>query len=236
MNTKNKLSVLVFAVLAVLGGLISFTKCTNTQKVQTTYSEAELKAFWAAHIEPVLIGELVAGKCQIPEVRERYAMLCAETKNRYKAFFEIKMITNYDERSHEISFGCSTLNDGAVLEIIMPKQIDIWRELQCSNRADWREQFRNYLIISFMHEMEHIVGDPTDQPGKNDRHNLIAKEKRAWARTIEYTIVPMVEKYHLPISPSDQVYYDWWVATGRSENSPTWEALITHFYGPLRDH
>ncbi|MEK7552321.1 MAG: hypothetical protein AAB534_02805 [Patescibacteria group bacterium] len=200
------------------------------------YSPTYQLDFWEKNVKPIVSG-IVAGKCDIQEVQERYDLLVKEVVRKYSTY-KINLVTTYHPKSRFIYFASSNREGKATIDIFLPTQLDVWDEVYSSGESNWREQFRCYVIVAFLHEMEHLAGDPP-YPGeeKDNRNSLVACESMAWARTVEHTVAPMVEKHQLPVSKSDRNYYDYWrIGCERDANHPAWESFIRDIYGHLRDH
>lgn len=198
------------------------------------YTDAVQKKFSADHVEPT-INKIYEGTYHIPAIQERYNFLFKEVERRYGGY-SIQLINGFATESQEISFGCFIKDGKAYLDIIMPKQIEIFEELRASGIPNWQEVFQYHIMLNFMHELEHIAGDPEELDQINDLGALVRRETLAWDRTCRYEIRPLIDHAGASaVTRSAMIFYDGWLATGKDADSKAWADFIIDKYGYLRD-
>ena len=169
-------------------------------------------------------------KYPIPEVNARYHALTQEIIQRYGVTFGVEAVTSFSKDSEEI-FAASGLNESKpTVSFFIPKIMNVYAKLWASRVPDWEKQFEDDIVISMLHELDHLalgeVGLPSDTTD-----DLIAHEEKVWAQTCEHSIsVFVAERY--PLSQSKLAYWNDWVACGKRENS-CWKAAIAGVYAPI---
>ena len=228
----------LYAVLALLFLASCGKEKQEVVSTPTSYdasipTEAEQEAFWTEHVKPIVIDELAASQYHIPEIRDRYAFLSTITNAHHR--LQICAVFAFHPKSRDIIAGNRMSSDAAILEVYVPKLMKLWDGLRLAGETRWREQFELTVVVSVMHELDHLVDPQTGLYDDGSLETLVAKEKSAWAKTCEFTIAPLVEIYHLPLSPIIRFYYEGWVNTGRDEESKAWHEFIRKSHAPLRE-
>lgn len=241
--TRKKLLVIAFAVTLATLAYLGVTSSDSHQQagfsIQHPTPEVETqKAFWAAHLDQVIRVELMASPStyRIKEIRERYATLAQEIETRYGRIMGLCPITNYNEKSHDILAGCSMTYGLPRVELVIPLFMEKFETYQMSGNSDWEERFELLAVLSVMHEMEHIaLGQVEEGNPEISFEKLVENEKAAWANTCQFSIGPLVEIYQAPISSSDMLYYNDWIACGKNPDSQAWDKAIRGAYETERE-
>lgn len=194
------------------------------------YSVERVHEFWDLHLNKIIMGELVRGTYPINPIDARYKVLFDETVKRYGRPFNIRASTQRVNSPEIIPSGCFMKGGVPFVWISVPAMMDVYSTLQHSGGPHWEKQFEAFVVISVLHEMDHIaigeVGSPSDT-----REELIDRETKAWAETAENTL-PIFVKNNFPMDPSDTSYYKAWVSCGREENA-CWKSFIEGGYASI---
>lgn len=220
----------VVTALVVLGLYVGVTqKPAEKMSGPKEYSEKELRQFWEVHLKELVQDGLFAGKHPVPDIQDRLQYLHREIQVRYKKY-NVQLSVAHPTQTNAFA-GCSFSNGVPNLVIFVRNCMSWYYQAQpvVDYSGTKEEAFATLVTSVVMHEFEHIVGD-TPHGEIVDPVDKIAFEKRAWARTCEYTLRPLVEKQKAAISVSDQIYYTNWVLSGRNEDSPEWIAFIEDTY------
>ncbi len=231
--------VILAVILAIVCSVAPLIKSGGEKIAETRhpdsspYSDEELKQFWENHAYPIM-SSLINHTYHIPEINDRYLKENILINKRYGTL-KVHMSQTYITNSHEIMAASQIKSNTAIMILVIPKMLIVYRGLESSRDPVWRERFENVFVISVMHELDHLTYEKI--PAKNEKiplDKLVELEKQAWALTCEYTLAPLVEKYNSPLESSDQIYYTNWIYTGRSVDSPAWEKFIRDAYKVTR--
>ena len=232
---------LAFAVLLTLDWIVNHQVNTEHRQSQSTdpsrsfYPDFEQKKFWSEHLEPIFQA-LIGHKYHIPEIQKRYDDSMAIIDNLYGRL-NINISSNYIAQSHNILAGSGFATNGIPeLTIVVPAIMDVYASLRSSEHPGWKEAFEYCNVLNVMHELDHIAYEEkhTMQTHLLPLDQLVEHERGAWARTCEYSIAPLVEKYQVLLTASEMQYYKLWVNTGRNPNNPEWIIAIRNFYKETR--
>jgi hypothetical protein len=96
----------------------------------------------------------------------------------------------------------------------------------------FRRLFENFVIISFLHELDHLLLGVTVGAG-NRLASIMEQERLAWAETCEKTI-RLFDENGDRLYSGDRVYYETWVRSGRNADSQLWRDFIAKMYGQIQ--
>jgi hypothetical protein len=230
----NTVRILV-AVLAAFSCFGTYaTENIFSQGSLTPYTETQLKAFHAFHMQKVLEEGLMVGKHPVPELNARYIKLMEMVKKRYGMYPTFTLSPSYDKTSRERAGTSGIINRVPTVGFIVPALWDYYVELQGIWGSKLGEaMFSNALIIGLLHELEHLGYGLIDDSRKAFDPNLDAVEAATWAHTCEETIRIFVEK-GLPLANNERASYQVWVESGRNAASSKWQKAIKDRYESAR--
>jgi hypothetical protein len=148
------------------------------------------------------------------------------------------MCTTYNKASKDIIAGSGfTPENVPVVEFIIPKVMDEYKELAQKNEPNLEERFQILVVTSFMHELDHLklghgLGKVRGYISSLDE--LSKDEAEAWAETCRYTFTPLVEKYHIQLPGTKNEFFNNWVKCGKDASSLEWKNFIREFYKATR--
>lgn len=217
--------------------LSTFITCSLPTVEERLPAEIEQKIFWDRHLDKVISKDLLPypSTFYIPEIRDRYNFLRKTISKRYARGIEFNCSTVFSPRSRNVAAGCEVREGIPCLRLFIPKQMEICEEFRQSGKEDWNEQFKLSVVVSIMHELEHLACDPSDDPKDTQTlEGLVFQEKIAWDSTCRYSIMPLIENHHFNMAGSHVLYYRAWIATGRDKDSPGWTKFLTDAYREAR--
>ncbi len=221
---KKQKAVLFTAIFIVVS--VFFYQKTEEQKatIKPSRTEAEIKNFWEVEVAPT-INSLVESKTQYAEVNARFTDSNNEVFKKTHKVLAVNLSTAYHwaTKDAEASAGFDFNNGSVSIEIYVQSIMDTFEVMRERSEPLWREAFCAHIIIVFMHEMEHARGD-IDQI----KHIDINEEFRAWKETCRYTIAPLADKYHIPLTLNDFKVYMAWKES--DVNNQVWINAIRHLY------
>lgn len=188
-------------------------------------SEDEQRRFWEQNLHAVVIDQLMVGNYQIPKIAERFAYLWNMVAMRYQEELWLSLVTMYNPASKAIRAGAVVHNGVPTVELVIPAIMDEFNEVRLTGDDDWMERSQLSVVISVIHEMEHLAGDDFGA-------DLVTEEARAWHLTCLYVLAPLVEIYGLDIGSTAHVYYRLWIEAGRSEG-PAWTEAVGSIYNQI---
>lgn len=195
----------------------------------------EIRDFWTREIEPTMKC-LFDGKCQFPEIQQRYFFLKKVISATYANPLHISL---HDEEPPDktsealcLPFGCRMNNCRPEVGIFVPIVRTIWRDARKVKYDGFRSRVQADLLIGFIHELDHIALDM--MPNSPTLGQMIDCERVVWGSTCEYAIKPLVEIHRVEMCQSDLLYYSAWVQSGRNVNSESWKNFITGLYKTIR--
>lgn len=196
------------------------------QPSDATPSVDDQRVFWDDHLHQHIVGELMAGQHAVSEVNARFLELRRVVESATGNQLHLDLVTNYDPKIRAVRAGASIKDSVPIISLIIPSIMNEFREFEQSGRVGWLDEFRLSVVVSIMHEMEHLASYSYAEP---DHEHLVSEEVSAWHATCEYTLAPLVERYGLEIGQSASVYYQIWLQADRGK-SPEWEASIREIY------
>lgn len=187
--------------------------------------ESEVKAFWARELEGLFKERILTGQTEYAVLNAQLRESRVEIRKRYGRDLEMRMVANYAKAGWLVMMGSLVSKGQPAVELIIPSLMILHHE--CAKRGhDARRAFELAILVGFLHELDHLA------LGEVGRSTHVESEKRAWARTCERTIRPLVE-FGAPVEAGHRIYYDAWVSARRDERSPKWDAFIRTHYGAL---
>jgi hypothetical protein len=243
---KKTRSLLIFTIVAIILVAVVATlinkmsqdeKALPTQVTASSYSLTEMQNFWSDNFSQT-VDSLFTGKYPLPKVQQRFNEVTKHIRERYGYTNIIIHLNDGYEPENALILAGSSLTDGdkPTLEITVPSLIDIYKREQRKGDPDANERVRYVLVLSIMHELDHLAFDTMkgtrEHPPSLDQ--LVDSERKIWALTCEYSIRPMIEDYHITLTTSEYVYYNKWVEIGRNADSPAWVAFIRNLYKDTR--
>ncbi len=234
---KNRFWIFFFAIVSVV--CVSAFVYWHKQKDNTLdkgepseYTDTEQHLFYDHHLKYTL-EDILGGKYLIPEINARYQERSQKITARYGKLFRVSFCTSYSKASHRVLRGCWIDGTQPVIQIFIPANMDLYQEMRGKNESDWEKKFEYTLIIGFLHELDHLAeGVPGNGKQTDEEKDLC--EEIAWAATCEFTIRPLVERYHLSLEQSNDAYYQAWVEANRDRNNEKWKQFIQQTYSVTR--
>jgi hypothetical protein len=214
--------------LFVFFGMLTLSDSGKSQEKYEKYSKEETVQFWNLHLDKMIMNDLVGGKYEIPAINDRYKFLLDEIITKYGRPFGILGSISYYEKSKS-AVACYTMKD-LKIGIFIPVAMDSYQELKMSNKSGWEKQFEAFVIISFIHEVEHVAGGAIDRD-LGDKKAFIEEETRAWSETCEHTISTFLNSGY-SLDPSSAIYFRNWLDCGR-ENNECWRSFIEREYSSV---
>ena len=223
----------IFLIVIGVGTWIAWTttrsekKEVSAQPTVVPYSSEEMLKFWDDQVHPI-INIIIAKKCFDSDINEHYREMEKKLKTDYDGGINFELLRAY---AVERGVFASTRLEGrkAIIGIFLPNIMDHYHKLKNENNPQWEELFETDMVISFLHEMEHITYGYAP-PGHPSLEQIVDAEKRTWAITCEKVIRPFFEKSH--ISSSFIITYNNWVRCGRDVEGRSWEEYIRGKYSP----
>jgi len=198
------------------------------------YTLAEMQAFWKTHCDEACREQLPNNRYHIPEVQERYNLLCKKINEKYGKIHRISASPIYARASKDITAGAvPRVNDPEVV-FFVPAMVDCFH--QRKNAGGKEDEMKYTCVVGYIHELEHLAWEkPLEFREENAPLDaLVESERVTWDLTCRFTIAPLIERYGAPIGPSDRGYYENWVKSGCNSESPEWERFIRGQYRRTR--
>ena len=191
--------------------------------------------FWNMEMNEILV-PLSNGQYILSEVQQRYDWLNDQIVKKYikRIIVNISDVLPKDSAGEGklIAFGASLKDSQPQIAIFVPALLLIFEQMMFIGRRDSRQLFQNFVVISFIHELEHLQMGFSSQE-ETSLKETINTERRVWAQTCEQTICLFTEVYRQEISSLDLRYYSAWVNCGRNADSKAWKAFVAGMYGSL---
>ena len=235
MNLPNAL---VYNIISIFL-LLTFGACKKTEnKILSNHKDKQLSideihSALNTHLSP-LRDLLEKDKCEFPEIEARIKSLKVQIASRYKQPLHMIIAPNYSSMDERVVALARVEATGPVIILFIPTILDIYDDLKASHNSHWEEEFKSLLLISPLHELDHLASGYVQTPTDTDK-SIQAKtfrEKNTWALTCEYSIRPLITK-GLHINESHSARYKEWVKANRNVNSPNWDKFIHSQYESL---
>lgn len=229
----------IFLLLVLTSAFIGILFAVNAKKNPTpphlpSYTAEEQQAFWAEHF-PNFLDWFFQGGLPFPELNERCAMLRGLIQQRYGKDLHINLVTTYNPDSPAVLAGNYIKEGVPELELVVSNVINLHNAFRASGDPEWKPRLQNGVLVSMMHEMDHLAYGYTSEFGKRSPlEELVEDERRAWALTCEHTLRILVEHCHAPLNSSDMQYYHHWLVCNRDENDPRWKEGLWNVYSVTR--
>jgi len=197
--------------------------------------DPQMVQFWNMEMNDILV-PLVNGQYALSEVQQRYNLLNDQIVARYGQKIRVNISDVFPRdipgENKIIAFGASMKDGEPQIAIFVPGLLLLFEQMLFTGRPDFRNLFGTFVVISFMHELDHLqIGFSGNE---DSLEGTINTEKLAWAQTCQQTIRLFAEVYHQEISSLDARYYSAWVECGRNADSQAWKGFITEMYGSLQ--
>jgi hypothetical protein len=228
--TRKRKVVTLISLLTTLI-LTGFISCQNL-KEEREPSFDEQHTFWIKNVQQVAEGQLMSYKFPIPEVRQRYTHLVQKVIQRYDKFTLERLhghLLSGDGK--RVAATCTTRQDGreGVVVISIPALMKRFDPMQRVGNPGWREAFERSVIITIMHEFEHLAHDRLTEDHFKEHKNLVKAETGAWHRTCKFTIQPLFEKYGFGLDWYSNQFYELWCQNGKSDGDQ-FQSAISKIY------
>jgi hypothetical protein len=179
--------------------------------------ESEIREFWVRELEAFFKERILKGQTDYSVLNAQLVESYAAVRKQYGHDLSYKLVDRYAKRGWRAKMGSSVNEGRPTMSLFIPSLMILKRI--CAHRR----MFELTILVGFMHELDHFV------LGEVGKGTLIESEKRTWARTCERTIRPLIE-LGAPVEDGNQRCYNAWMAAGRDEKSPQWDAFIkTHY-------
>jgi hypothetical protein len=199
-----------------------------------SYSEEQVRTFYEAHMRGVVESHFFARKHVLPEIEQLLGTLLDKTYQRYGKKLHIEIVPTHRPESRTIREASGVFDGVPVILLLVPARMDQYYWWRSQRGADSGQMFRHSLTIGIIHELLHLAYGPeygSTEPVSDEAVSL--EEVSTWALTCEQAIRVFVEK-GLPLPPEDLLYYEAWVAGGRTELSQSWNNYVKQAYANTR--
>jgi len=198
--------------------------------------DPEMKVFWDTELANI-IQRLDGNVHRLPGIQERFNLLISRANNRYMRPIDLRIVCAELKieagEGRRIAFGCSVTNGQPSVTIVVPEMKRTFDELRQEDPGLFRRMFENFVIVSFLHELDHlalgIVGGADISVAQ-----IIECERMVWAETCETTLRLFTETYKEILYVGDRLYYAAWIRGGRNAESQTWRDFIAKMYGQIQ--
>lgn len=219
--------------LSLLLALVFFLIRGAESKIQsgdTMPSKDEMNAFWDAKMEKIILRVADGQYEKVPEINSHHQVLKSRLVRRYHQAIVIGKCTRFNESSRSVDAGSSMENGKPTVAFYIPAAMLSYNKLVKQYGVNEGEEvFERSMVISFLHELDHLAFNPAIKNEMPDFDELVAAEAQAWAQTCEHAIRPMVER-GLIVGQADKTFYAQWVKALRDEQSPAWHNYIRQAY------
>ncbi len=200
-----------------------------------TYSREEIRQFYNLHLKKVIEdGVLRARYSSVSAINTRELVLEALRSSIRGKNVDLRIADYYSSDDPQAVMGANYRLRPVLIVILMPKVMDIYKEELGRSPVEFASQrFESTMVISMMHELEHLAGDP-ERPDPPTREWFINTEAKAWAETCRYSISAFLSLGY-PLVPSDQRYFAGWVSCGK-ENNTCWRSFISNAYSDNKSY
>lgn len=209
-----------------LTGCIQNTHSYGTAGKQ--YSSEEYRTFWDRELAPIIPNQIVTNAIPYPEINEEFIRKCQKITNRFGRL-GFNLCTKYHVVSTRIEGSAITTNGVAYVNLYMPAILNGYERLRQGNYKKWHEAFKSHVLVLYMHELDHLEDD---RVGKFSHIDAL-HEASIFAKTAEHVLVPLVEKYHVPLIAGDGKIYEAWIRSGRNADSPEWIRFMQKMHGEI---
>lgn len=229
-----KIVVLDWAKVVATTALLTLTSISASGESfpPPAQSEAELRSFYATHMNNVVERQILTANHPVKRVGQRVSILMELITKRYGRNLAVKLSSIYYSASRN-TFAASGFVDGVpTLYIVVPAYRDIYENLQKKRVERLQAVFENTLSIGLIHELEHLAYGLVPQAGTT-REQFDDLEVQTWAHTCEETIRIFFEMA-LPLREPEQLFYRAWVSGGRTMLSAKWRDFVRQVYAQTR--
>lgn len=183
---------------------------------QEVYSEEEQKEFAFRKIYPV-VDMVMHAKTPYPDINQRIIEQDLLIGKRFgKKSVDINLHLGYNKLSRFVAAAVGVTNGQPRIVFYIPAIMNNYFD----NQSHW--------ITTTMHERYHLTERVVNSEGVN-----LELEIHIHGLTTKFVTVPLKEKHKVILSKNDQRFYDAWVRSGRSENSPIWRKFISDLHSPV---
>lgn len=193
------------------------------ERIEGKPSNEELHAFWDAHLNRIVMEEVVRARYPVSEINNRYLELVRQSTERYGKVFAIEASTVFNDLSRDVLAGCDARGGNPVLRIFVPAQLRLYRSGEVTPQT-----FEVAVVVGLLHELEHLASGCDIEESKEA---LIASEVTAWDRTCRYAISALVRAGR-NLDPGSVTMFRGWLACGQKEG-PCFNAFIREHYSPV---
>jgi len=192
------------------------------------YTDAQMNEYCAQYLEPVMTS-FMQGDFPVPEISQTINDLHQQVNQMFGCDLSIIKGNQYFPGIKETPCFTTVQNGCPAVGFSLPALMDARARAVDLGDNQYDEKEKNSLATSFIHELIHLT-NKAEAGQKMSFEEHIAEEKRAWTLTMQMAIVPLVEKYRLPLDESDMVYYRHWQQAGGDGHNPKWEEFIRTTY------
>ncbi len=192
----------------------------------------EAKSLYDREVDPIVVS-LFSGSYFLPEIQRLFSENIAAIRSRYGTD-ALYLIDDYQiHHVNEVGFStfrCGVQNSCPQIVILAANLKLAFDQIAKSKSKDCLELFRLHVVVSLMHELDHLATGLVGNQGDPVRE--FENERLTWARTCENTMRLLVERYNKELYKSELAYYSTWVKCGRNPESEEWKEFIATLYSP----
>lgn len=231
---------MIIRICAVVTSLImlciplSAAAQSSVKPVSPAYPEAQVRTFYAARMQSVVESTLVKREHPLPEIAQLLRELLDKVQKRYSKLPHVEFVPTHRPESPTIREASAVFDGVPIMLMVIPARMDQYYWWRGQGTAGHEEMFKTSIVIGIIHELQHLAygmeyGD--NVPSSNDA--LDREEVSIWALTCEKALRVFIENGYAT-TPEDRLYYDAWVAGGRTELSQSWNTFVRQTYAKTR--
>jgi hypothetical protein len=197
--------------------------------------DPELVKFWHSELAGIF-QRLSKETYLLAGVQTRYSRLIAAVNNKYMRTVDFHIVCAelgiQGGEGRLITFGSSVADGQPSVSVLVPAARKMFEGMKQEDSRFFRRLFENFVIISFLHELDHLLLGITVDAG-NLLVSIMEQERLAWAETCEKTI-RLFDENGERLYSGDRAYYATWVRSGRNADSKPWRDFIAKMYGGIK--
>lgn len=214
--------------------LILRTPLSAVAQATPVYEHEQVRTFYAVRMQKVVEDAYVRREHPLPEIKALLNELLDRVQQRYGKMLQVDFQVVHRPESPAIREASAVIDGAPVILMVIPARMDQYYWWRGQGVAGHEEMFKTSIVIGIIHELQHLAygveyGDSV--PTSNDA--LDREEVSTWALTCERAIRVFIENGYAT-TPEDRLYYEAWVAGGRTELSQSWNTFVRQAYAKTR--
>tara|TARA_Y100000310_G_C20521142_1_gene733742 strand:+ start:224 stop:922 length:699 start_codon:yes stop_codon:yes gene_type:complete len=192
------------------------------------YTAKEIYEFWDMYLKVFIQEELHEGMHPSSTVNEVTQERIRSINERYdNPKFEFWGFDRYHIASRDVFLSMAYRGGSVQIQFFIPALMDEFYATGADRDPVQRHIFDNFLVIGYLHELDHIVLGYIDTG--NIPEVLLAYESATWAKTVQ-SIELLVTKDAFALHSLDQSFLDAWIHSGKDITSDVWLNWIRYVY------